>query len=131
MITCPHCTHQFDPQVTDVDQDKFTPKKLIELYNEQAVKHKWQRVLRPGEKLKKSLASAIKELPELEMWQAVFRGWANDPFFSGTASNYSPNIETMIFKSRYMTFYNAGAEAPMKESVDDILAGFKSLQAGA
>jgi len=124
-LTCPCCSHTFDPEETA--PNKIKPADVVNLYNEYAVKYKWQRVVKSGDAMKKKLMRAIKELPELDQWHAVMRGLAADDFFSGRKSDYKTNIDTLIFKSRYMTFYNAGLEAPVVETVDSILDEFKEL----
>lgn len=130
MITCPHCKCTFVPNelTPSLDANRITPTRLIEMYNEYAIKHRWRKVVRPGEKLRGQLSKAIKELPELEMWTVVFRGWAADKWFNGS-QGYEANIETMIFKARYMTFYNAGLapEVTAKAEVSSFLDSLSSI----
>lgn len=123
-ISCPHCDHEFDPDEVS-PENTFKPRHLVSLYNEYAVKHKWQKVAKTSDALSKKLSKALKDLPSKEEWDVVFRGLVADGFFSGRNSDYKTNINTLIFKSRYMDFYNAGLEAQAIPSVDDFLAGLK------
>jgi hypothetical protein len=122
-VTCPHCQHEFTPP----SKHHHMVNDLISLWNEYATKHKWQRVVKPGEALKKKLSSALKELPEIDQWKVVMRGLESDDFFSGRRSDYKTNIETLLFKSRYMNFYNAGVDAQERPTIDSILDEFREL----
>lgn len=126
--TCPCCNHVFDTDSPLDNTKKTTPLDVIALYNEHAQKHKWQRVVKPGEALKKKLSTAIKELPSLDDWRLVMKGLESDKFFSGKNSDYKTKIDTLLFNSRYMTFYNAGLEAPTS-SIDSFLDECKEFLA--
>jgi hypothetical protein len=125
MLTCPHCNHIIHPE--SPTPNKITPDQIVTLYNEYAAKNKWQKVNKLADATKKKLSAAIKELPSLDEWTLVMRGLEADKFFSGSSSDYKTNIQTIIFKSRYMDFYNAGLDTQGKESVDDILSSLKAL----
>lgn len=122
MITCPCCKLEFEPSETSATTNRITPLQIIGIYNEYALKHKWQKVVKPGEALKKKLGIAAKELPEADQWHTVMKGLLADTFFSGRESNYKTSIETLIFKSRYMTFFNSGLDAPIVKTLDDLIA---------
>lgn len=120
-ISCPHCDHEFDPDEAAAE-NTFKPRHLVSLYNEHAVKHKWQKVAKTSDALSKKLSKVLKDLPSKEEWEIVFRGLVADDFFSGRKSDYKTNINTLIFKSRFMDFYNAGLEAKETVTLDDLLA---------
>lgn len=106
-----------------------TPDQVISIYNEYATKYGWRKVMKAGEMIRKKLLLACKELPESQQWHLVMKGLHADDFFSGRTSTYKPSIDTLIFKSRYITFYNTGLQEPVKQTVDEILDEFRKLLA--
>jgi hypothetical protein len=100
---------------------------IVDLYNDYAKRNKWQVSLKVSMDTMRKLKAAAKELPEMDNWEAVMRGWMAHDFFSGRKLDYRPNLMTMLFKSRYMDFYNAGLESPEIQTTDSILDEFKEL----
>lgn len=82
---------------------------VLEMYNAAAQRQGWQKVRSAGVDLRRRLKVAVKRYPEHHQWKLIFQAWEADEFWSGRKTGYDRiKILTMLNKSRYEEFYDAG-----------------------
>lgn len=104
----------------EAPSDSTKHEQVIQLYNDYAKKNKWVRCTKLTDELKKRLAKALKQFPELSDWEVILKGWEAHHFFSGKSGQYSSiKIHTMLYSSRYEEFYNDGVALSEKQNDHD------------
>ncbi len=99
---------RFSEPVSSTEAPTFTPEQYVELWNEYATRHKWVKIMKLGDEVRKKFLGARQELPTRDMWDTSLKGLAADDFFGKGLAGYKTKPMTVFFKDRYMDFYNAG-----------------------
>ena len=101
----------------------FGPQEVVDIYNEYAVKHKWVRCFKMGDKLKDHIKKALANYKNDSDWKVIMKGLEKDPFFSGSTSDYKTSIMTLFHTKRYETFFDKGSEN-QETGTDAIVGGW-------